>query len=128
AGRYVEAVERARRYIEAGDIYQVNLAQRFSLPVAEQGFDVYRRLRRASPAPFAAYLDARAGGGPEVLSSSPERFLLADGEHLETRPIKGTRPRGHDPERDAALGRELLASAKDRAEHVMIVDLERNDL
>lgn len=126
---YEAAVERARAYIAAGDIYQVNLAQRFSLPLVEDGFEVYGRLRTASPAPFAAYLDLRgAFGGVEVLSSSPERFLLADGDRLETRPIKGTRPRGRTPEADAALADELRASRKDLAEHVMIVDLERNDL
>ncbi|MDA0271044.1 MAG: aminodeoxychorismate synthase component I [Chloroflexi bacterium] len=127
--QYEAAVERARDYIAAGDIYQVNLAQRFTLPLAADGLEVYGRLRAASPAPFAAYLDLRGPfGGVEVLSSSPERFLLADGERLETRPIKGTRPRGRDAERDAALADELRASRKDLAEHVMIVDLERNDL
>ncbi|GMU41487.1 MAG: hypothetical protein AMXMBFR23_23530 [Chloroflexota bacterium] len=126
---YEAVVERARAYIAAGDIYQVNLAQRFSLPLAEDGFEVYGRLRAASPAPFAAYLDLRgAFGGVEVLSSSPERFLLAEGDRLETRPIKGTRPRGRTREADAALADELRASRKDLAEHVMIVDLERNDL
>lgn len=125
---YEAAVERARAYIEAGDIYQVNFAQRFSLPLRADGFQVYRRLRVASPAPFAAYLDSRASGGVEVLSSSPERFLLVDGDHLETRPIKGTRPRGADEREDAALAEALCASRKDLAEHVMIVDLERNDL
>jgi len=126
---YLRAVDRARRYIEAGDIYQVNLAQRFSAPFGGSGFDLYRRLRVVSPAPFAAYLDLRGDfGGVEVLSSSPERFLLADGDRLETRPIKGTRPRGATPEEDARLVQELLGSTKDRAEHLMIVDLERNDL
>ena len=126
--QYLDAVARARRYIEAGDIYQVNLSQRFSAPARLDGFEVYRRLRAVSPAPFAAYLDVRAAGGVEVLSSSPERFLLADGDHLETRPIKGTRPRGASPAEDAALVAALRASAKDRAEHLMIVDLARNDL
>ncbi|MEX1023113.1 MAG: aminodeoxychorismate synthase component I, partial [Dehalococcoidia bacterium] len=126
---YVAAVERARAYIRAGDIYQVNVAQRFSARALGEGFDLYRRLRAVSPAPFAAYLDGRtAFGGIEVLSSSPERFLLADGPHVETRPIKGTRPRGQSIEDDRRLAAELLASAKDRAEHLMIVDLERNDL
>ncbi len=127
---YLERAEVARRYIAAGDIYQVNLSQRFCAPLAVPGFEAYRRLRRASPAPFAAYLDATGGpgGGVEVLSSSPERLLLVDGERLETRPIKGTRPRGRDDAEDARLATELRASAKDAAEHVMIVDLERNDL
>ena len=125
---YLDAVRRAKRYIAAGDIYQVNLSQRFSVPLTGSGFDVYRRLRAVSPAPFAAYLDFRAAGGVEVLSSSPERFLLADGDALETRPIKGTRPRGANAAEDRALADALRASAKDRAEHLMIVDLERNDL
>ncbi len=126
---YSAAVDRARDYIRAGDIYQVNLAQRFSAIVSGEGFDLYQRLRAASPAPFAAYLDGRgAFGGVEVLSSSPERFLVADGSHLETRPIKGTRPRGMDEQADARLADELRGSVKDMAEHVMIVDLERNDL
>ena len=127
---YLERAEAARRYIAAGDIYQVNLSQRFCAPLPIAGFEAYRRLRRASPAPFAAYLDATAGaeGGVEVLSSSPERLLLVDGDRLETRPIKGTRPRGRDAIEDARLAAELRASSKDAAEHVMIVDLERNDL
>ena len=133
-GEYLERAEAARRYIAAGDIYQVNLSQRFCAPLAVPGFEAYRRLRRASPAPFAAYLDATASGesetdgGIEVLSSSPERLLLVDGDLLETRPIKGTRPRGRNAAEDARLAAELRASAKDAAEHVMIVDLERNDL
>lgn len=131
---YLEAVRRAKRYIEAGDIYQVNLSQRFSVPVQASGFDLYRRLRDVSPASFAAYLDVRApdldqdAAGVEVLSSSPERLLLLDGDRLETRPIKGTRRRGATPAEDARAAQALLASTKDAAEHVMIVDLERNDL
>ena len=127
--RYLAAVERARVYIEAGDIYQVNLSQRFSAPCGISGLDLYERLRTVSPAPFAAYLDFRGElANVEVLSSSPERFLLADAKQLETRPIKGTRPRGGTPELDLMLAEELRESVKDRAEHVMIVDLERNDL
>lgn len=125
---YLAAVERARGYIAAGDIYQVNLSQRLSTPVAGAGFDLYRRLREVSPAPFAAYLSAGVAGGIEVLSSSPERLLLAADGTLETRPIKGTRPRGATPEADACEVAALRASPKDAAEHIMIVDLERNDL
>ena len=130
---YLRSVTRALDYIRAGDIYQVNLSQRFSSVVDGEGFDLYRQLREASPAPFAAYLDMRherdgGFGGVEVMSSSPERFLLREGDRLETRPIKGTRPRGATPAEDEALAAELCASTKDRAEHVMIVDLERNDL
>ncbi|MGE0227292.1 MAG: aminodeoxychorismate synthase component I [Dehalococcoidia bacterium] len=130
--RYLDAVRSAQRYIEAGDIYQVNLSQRFSVPVRGEGFDLYRRLREVSPASFAAYLDFRSSDprdrGVEVLSSSPERMLLLDGDRLETRPIKGTRRRGPTPAEDARQVEALLASGKDAAEHVMIVDLERNDL
>ncbi len=124
---YEAAVRRALEYIRAGDIYQVNLSQRFEAACPEDPFDVYLRLRALSPAPFAAFLRL-----PDcaVLSSSPERFLRCTpgNRRIETRPIKGTRPRGVTPEEDEALRRELLASEKDRAENVMIVDLERNDL
>jgi para-aminobenzoate synthetase component I len=119
------AVERVREYILAGDIFQANLSQRLRLPLPDDPWTVYRRLRSTSPAPFAAYLEL-----PEfsILSASPERFLRVDGRKVETRPIKGTRPRGADAAGDEALARELLASVKDRAENVMIVDLLRNDL
>ena len=124
---YEEAVRRALRYIRAGDIYQVNLSQRFQAPYAGDPFDLYLGLRTLSPSPFAAFLRF-----PEfaVLSSSPERFLRYDptDRRIETRPIKGTRPRGRDAESDRGLAAELAASAKDRAENLMIVDLERNDL
>ena len=123
---YLDAVNRVREYIYAGDIFQVNLSQRFEAPLVEPPWDVYRRLRMQNAAPFAAYLDF-----PDVvvLSASPERFLRVDaGGRVETRPIKGTRPRGVGPEHDAALGLALTESAKDRAENLMIVDLIRNDL
>ncbi|HUT53645.1 MAG TPA: aminodeoxychorismate synthase component I [bacterium] len=124
--QYLEAIARARRYIEAGDIYQANVSQRFSA-VIEQGepWQVYERLREKNAAPFAAFLQF---GAFQVLSSSPERFLLARGDRVETRPIKGTRPRGESPREDAWYKAQLLASIKDRAELNMIVDLERNDL
>ena len=122
---YLQAVRRAKEYIAAGDIFQVNLSQRLAFAADEDAFALYRRLRRASPAPFAGYMEVPGGA---VLSASPERFLQARGRWIETRPIKGTRPRGADPVSDAALANELLASEKDRAENVMIVDLERNDL
>lgn len=124
---YEAAVRRALAYIEAGDVYQVNLSQRFQTACAADPFDIYLCLRALSPAPFAAYLSYADFA---VLSSSPERFLHYEpGNRLvETRPIKGTRPRGADPEGDRALAEELLASEKDRAENIMIVDLERNDL
>jgi para-aminobenzoate synthetase component I len=123
---YVDAVSRVREYIFAGDIFQANLSQRFDAPLTEPPWALYCRLRTQNAAPFAAYLDF-----PDavVLSASPERFLQVDiGGHVETRPIKGTRPRGVGPEHDAALGLALTASAKDRAENLMIVDLLRNDL
>jgi para-aminobenzoate synthetase component 1 len=124
---YLDAVGRVRNYIVAGDIFQANLSQRFQAALHEAPFDLYTRLRRRNPAPFAAYLDF---GDLVVLSASPERFLRLEGERrlIETRPIKGTRPRGLGPMHDAALGRALAESAKDRAENVMIVDLLRNDL
>jgi para-aminobenzoate synthetase component 1 len=123
---YLDAVARVREYIFAGDIFQANLSQRFDAPLHEPPWSLYRRLRARNPAPFGAFLEF-----PEatVLSASPERFLSVsvDG-HVETRPIKGTRPRGVGPEHDAALGLALTVSAKDRAENLMIVDLLRNDL
>lgn len=124
---YERAIARALAYIQAGDIYQVNLSQRFQAACAGDPFDVYLCLRRQSPAPFGALLRFP---GFAVLSSSPERFLSyrPHDRLIETRPIKGTRPRGPDPASDRALARELLSSEKDRAENVMIVDLERNDL
>jgi para-aminobenzoate synthetase component I len=123
---YLDAVGKVREYIVAGDIFQANLSQRFQAPLREPPFELYRRLRRRNPAPFAAYL---AFGEVTVLSASPERFLRLDPDgQVETRPIKGTRPRGLGPMHDAALGRALAESVKDRAENVMIVDLLRNDL
>lgn len=122
---YCRAVERALRYIRDGDIYQVNLSQAFEFDFEGDPVAFYTRLRTASPAPFAAFMNA---GGRHILSSSPERFLRVNGRHIETRPIKGTRPRGRTPEGDARLRDELLGSAKDLAELTMIVDLERNDL
>ncbi len=124
--RYLDAVARVREYVFAGDIFQSNLSQRFEAPLGEPPWALYRRLRAQNAAPFCAYLDY-----PEsvVLSASPERFLRVDVQgQVETRPIKGTRPRGLGPEHDAALGVVLTESAKDRAENLMIVDLMRNDL
>jgi para-aminobenzoate synthetase component I len=123
---YLDAVAKVREYIVAGDIFQANLSQRFQAPLREPPFELYRRLRRRNPAPFAAYLGF---DDVTVLSASPERFLRLDHDRqVETRPIKGTRPRGLVPMHDAALGRALAESEKDRAENVMIVDLLRNDL
>ena len=123
--RYLDAVKAAKRYIEEGDIFQVNLAQRYVARLAVDPWSLYRHLRWENPAPFSAYLDF---GSFQVLSSSPERFLRVDGRRVETRPIKGTRPRALDPVEDSRRARELASSEKDRAELAMIVDLERNDL
>lgn len=122
---YLTAVQRARDYIIAGDIFQVNLSQRFQTPLTIPPYELYLRLREINPAPFAAYLNCRE---LVAVSASPERFLQVRGNEVETRPIKGTRPRGRDSLEDHVIARELLQSAKDRAENVMIVDLERNDL
>lgn len=126
-GEYEAAVSRIREYIAAGDVYQVNLAQRFHTPFHGSPLPLYRRLRARNPAPFGAYLDF---AGTVITSISPERFLRLDATSrvAEARPIKGTRPRGATPDRDHALARALEESEKDRAENVMIVDLLRNDL
>ncbi len=132
AEEFRRMIRRTVDYIEAGDIYQANITQRFqaALPAGfESGgpgrLALYDALRRRNPATFAAFVDL---GERAILSSSPERFLKVAGKRIETRPIKGTRPRGANPAEDSALARELLASEKDRAENLMIVDLLRNDL
>ena len=122
---YLTAVARVREYILAGDIFQANLSQRFEAPLREAPWPLYRRLRATNPAAFGAFMDC---GDFQVLSVSPERFLRLSGRQVETRPIKGTRPRGLGPMHDAMLGQVLTESDKDRAENVMIVDLLRNDL
>lgn len=122
---YLKAVEIAREYICAGDIFQVNLSQRFEADLNIAPYELYQRLRKINPAPFASYLEF---DGVSIIGASPERFLRVQGDWVETRPIKGTRPRGKSVAEDSALARELLSSVKDRAENVMIVDLERNDL
>ncbi len=122
---YEAAVEKVRAYITAGDVYQVNLCQRFEMPFAGSVFDLFRELFKRNPAPFFAYINA---GDHQVVSTSPERFLLQQGRRVETRPIKGTRPRGKTPSEDRQLAAELLASPKDDAELSMIVDLMRNDI
>jgi para-aminobenzoate synthetase component 1 len=114
-----------KAYILEGDCYQVNLAQQFSASARGDAWSGYRELRRLNPAPFSAFLSTPFA---KVLSSSPERFLQVRDAQAQTRPIKGTRPRGPTHEADAALARELADSAKDRAENLMIVDLLRNDL
>ncbi|MEX2139728.1 MAG: anthranilate synthase component I family protein [Pirellulales bacterium] len=122
---YLKTVEDAIEYIRAGDIFQVNLAQRLLHPARDDSPSLYLRMRRRNPAPFAAYFDL---GEFQIVSASPERFLNAVNHHVEARPIKGTRRRCSSPEADLFAGDELLQSEKDRAENVMIVDLLRNDL
>jgi para-aminobenzoate synthetase component 1 len=122
---FLAAVTRAQQYICAGDIYQVNLAQRLSAPCEFSGWELFQRLLTVSPAPFAAYFNC---GDFQVASSSPELFLRLSGANIQTRPIKGTRPRSSDATRDAQLAYELQTSPKELAELVMITDLLRNDL
>ena len=122
---YLQAIRDIQRYIEAGTVYQVNLSQKFSGQVDCSSYQLYRRLREISPAPFAAFLNFSK---VDILSNSPERFIQMKDRVVKTRPIKGTRPRGVTPLEDKKLKEELLASEKDKAELLMIVDLVRNDL
>jgi para-aminobenzoate synthetase component 1 len=123
---FLAAIERAIEYTHAGDCFQVNLAQRLLAPLSVPPLVQYDRLRCCNPAPFAGYFDL---GDSVILSASPERFVRLDSDGtVETRPIKGTRPRGETPDDDLRQAQELCASAKDRAENVMIIDLLRNDL
>jgi para-aminobenzoate synthetase component 1 len=126
AGQYRSAIERIQAYIEAGDCYQVNFTQRFRARCQGDPWLAYRALREACPTPFAAY--QALADGAALLSLSPERFLRLSRGQVETRPIKGTRPRGATPAEDQQQAQALLASDKDRAENLMIVDLLRNDL
>ena len=125
AEAYRQAVQRAIDYIHAGDIFQVNLAQRLLFPAAGESLDLYLRLRQRNPATFAAWFDL---GDVQLASASPERLVSVCDRQVEARPIKGTRRRTARPEADLFAGDELRASDKDRAENVMIVDLLRNDL
>ena len=122
---YIESVERVIEYIHAGDIFQTNLTQRLLIPQKESSVELYGKLRKMNPAPFAGYYSA---GEWSLLSSSPERFLKIEDRIVLSRPIKGTRQRFRSPEIDLLVKDELLESEKDRAENVMIVDLLRNDL
>ena len=127
--RFMAAVETAKEHIRAGDIFQVVLSRRWSAPFARDPFALYRALRRISPSPYQYYLRTPHG---TILGASPERLVRvkrgAAGSEVETIPLAGTRPRGTTREEDLALERELLADAKERAEHVMLVDLGRNDV
>jgi para-aminobenzoate synthetase component I len=122
---YLAAVSKAREFIGAGDIFQVNLSQRLEADITIPSYDLYKRLRKINPAPFASYFSFE---GVSIAGASPERYLKLVGDKVETRPIKGTKPRGKTPAEDKALADSLLASKKDRAENIMIVDLERNDI
>lgn len=122
---FCAAVQRVRDYIARGDVYQVNLSQRARCSYDGDSVALYQALRRGNPAPYGAYLDF---GDWQLISTSPEQFLQKTGRQLETRPIKGTRPRGIDAEADRQNEAALRVSQKDRAELLMIVDLERNDL
>ncbi len=123
---YRQAIERIQAYIQAGDCYQVNFTQRFRAACQGDPWVAYQALRRACPTPFSGFQSLPDGDA--ILSLSPERFVRVSQRQVETRPIKGTRPRSHEPCEDAANASELLASAKDRSENLMIVDLLRNDL
>ena len=123
--KFLDSVERIREYIRAGDAFQVVLSQRFELPVSVSGFSIYRGLRAVNPSPYMYYIAFRDF---EVVGSSPEPLVTVTGRYAETRPIAGTRPRGATPAQDAKLAEEMLADEKERAEHLMLVDLGRNDL
>ncbi len=122
---YTERVEKAKNYIREGDIYQANLAQKFETPFAGCSFQLYKKLMQVNPSPFSGYLNF---SNFSLVSSSPERLVKVHEHRIETRPIAGTRPRGQKEEEDRVLLVELLSNPKERAEHLMLVDLERNDL
>lgn len=122
---YLSAIGKAKQYIKNGDIYQVNLSQRLEAKTGLSAFEIYKNLRKVSPSYFSAYMDCTDF---QILSSSPERFLSLNKGKVITRPMKGTRPRSERRRQDTALKKELMSSAKDKAELTMIVDLERNDL
>lgn len=123
--QYAYAFNTIKQYITEGDCYQVNLAQRFAAKIQGHSWQAYQKLREISPAPFMSFMNF---GDLQVLSGSPERFLQVTGRHVETRPIKGTRPRADDVALDKQYALELQNSSKDRAENLMIVDLLRNDI
>lgn len=123
---YMDIVKRAKKYIRAGDIFQANLSQRVSAHIGKiRPWQIYKILSRINPSPFAAYLDMQ---DYHIVSSSPERLIRVKGDTVETRPIAGTRPRGRNAEGDRHMRTELLLDEKERAEHLMLIDLERNDL
>jgi len=124
--QYMDIVKRAKQYIADGDIFQANLSQRISAEVGNADpWPIYEVLREVNPSPFAAYADF---GDFQIVSSSPERLIEVKGRIVETRPIAGTRPRGKDRDEDTLMRTELLLNEKERAEHIMLIDLERNDI
>src|ERR1700716_4023382 len=130
--KFLESVGRAKEYIAAGDIFQVVLSQRWDFEPGVQPFDLYRALRTVNPSPYMYFLrfgsNAKGSGGMHVLGSSPEMLVRVGGRKLEYRPIAGTHPRGRDEAADLRLEQKMLQDEKERAEHVMLVDLGRNDL
>ena len=122
---FIAAVERSKEYIRAGDVFQVVLSQRLSVPFSARPVDVYRALRALNPSPYMYFIDV---GGTQVVGSSPEILVRQQGGTVTVRPIAGTRPRGATPEEDAALETELLADPKERSEHLMLIDLGRSDV
>ncbi|UCF86965.1 MAG: anthranilate synthase component I family protein [Nitrospiraceae bacterium] len=123
---YVRIVKKTKEYIKAGDIFQANLSQRVSADIGDTDqWEIYKILSRINPSPFAAFLDM---GDYQIVSSSPERLLKFNTSTVETRPIAGTRPRGYDSNSDHEMRKDLLLNEKERAEHLMLIDLERNDL
>ena len=122
---YLAAVEKAKEYVYAGDVFQVQISQRLSVPFRSRPLDVYRALRALNPSPYMYFIDL---GSEQIIGSSPEILVRAQGEQVVLRPIAGTRRRGHTLEDDAAMEAELLADPKERAEHLMLIDLGRNDV
>lgn len=122
---YMKALRQIKKYISAGDVYQVNLSQRIEAHIDMPAYELYKKLRKINPAPFACYLGF---DDVSIISSSPERFLRVSNRQVQTRPIKGTRPRGKNALEDEEMKQALLSSQKDNAELTMITDLERNDL
>jgi anthranilate synthase component 1 len=125
-GQFHAMVDAAREHILAGDAFQIVVSQRFQKPLEATPFDVYRCLRAINPSPYMFFL--ALGGDRHVVGTSPEKLVQVEGRRVETRPLAGTRRRGADPAEDARLERELLSDLKERAEHVMLVDLGRNDV
>ncbi|MBE9043642.1 anthranilate synthase component I [Pleurocapsales cyanobacterium LEGE 10410] len=123
--QYQNAVKQAKQYIQTGDIFQANLSLRFKTTTTDDSWSIYRQLQQINPSPFASYWRSPWG---DVISCSPERLVRLEDNLAQTRPIAGTRPRGNNKQRDRALAEELLANTKEQAEHIMLVDLERNDL